>query len=495
MSDNLIHVSGLNHLTCLKLPRIPAASVQDLVQLRSQLQSLSLVRCTRVDPTSPLDTCLCSSPQPDMWSQLTVLTVSHCNLTCLSPALQYTPYLTHLDCSHNKTKGKLRFLKSELLVRCLRLHRTGRAGAPEPPEPVLQPADLHPHQPGHVSPGRSISSPTMVISHKCYACHKKGGRFELPKDRLRREKWLFRLNIEEPRPGSNKRICIRHFRTQDIKEGKMRVRLKENVLPLHHTLYPSNENQDVLWIDNIGDKHRCHKLILAKSDFLKSLMLDNDVLDEEVVIYTPDLPGSIISLVLDCMYKGEVTTKSWTEYWMLRSTLIDLRIAKEDDLPRLPFHGEHHVGPVLQPPPDWPEEAWHQAKEEVEDLFSNVLNWFDSSKDYNEKSAAINYEKYSNRFSNEEIQNAVLLFNRSRKSYEFLKKKKLLKLPSSTTISQRTSFFQCQPGEVQYHLLEVLKKKLSHLPPWQRKVSLVFDEVRVLVTVNDFFYIFFIRCN
>ena len=105
VSDKLIHVSGLAHLTCLKLTRIPAASVQDLVQLRSQLKSVSLVRCTRVSLSSLLDTCLGSSPAPDTWSQLTRLTVSHCNLTCLSPALQYTPYLTHLDCSHNKITG------------------------------------------------------------------------------------------------------------------------------------------------------------------------------------------------------------------------------------------------------------------------------------------------------------------------------------------------------------------------------------------------------
>ena len=110
VSEQLIHVSGLTNLTCLKMTRIPAASVQDLVQLRSQLQSLLLVRCTRVSLSSLLDTCLGSSSSPDTWSQLTTLTVSHCNLTCLSPALQYTPYLTHLDCSHNKITGQKSFL-------------------------------------------------------------------------------------------------------------------------------------------------------------------------------------------------------------------------------------------------------------------------------------------------------------------------------------------------------------------------------------------------
>ena len=287
----------------------------------------------------------------------------------------------------------------------------------------------------------------MVRKDKCYACNQSGGRFELPKDQQQREKWLLRLNIAEPSPAKTKKICLRHFRPQDIKEYEKKVCLKKNVLPLHHTLHPSTESQDVLWVDSVGGQHRCHKLVLAKSEFLKALLIENanDTDEEEIKIFTPDLPGSIVNLVLESMYKGEVKTKSWSEYWLLRSTLIDLGIVKEDDLPRLPFHGVHHVGTVHQPPPDWPEEAWHEASEEVEDLFSNITNWFDLSKDYKQKKEPMmtDNQKYRNRFSNEEIQNAVLLFNRSRKSYDFLKNKKLLKLSSAMTISSRTSFFQC----------------------------------------------------
>ena len=315
----------------------------------------------------------------------------------------------------------------------------------------------------------------MGIKDKCYACNKSGGRFELPKDQQRRQKWLVRLNIEEPNPGKTKKICLRHFRTEDIKEGQKRVDLKKDVLPIHYTLHPSTENHDVLWYDNVGGQHRCHKLVLAKSEFLKDLLLVNDSDEEDVKICTPDLPGSIVNLVLDSLYKGEVRTKSWREYWLLRGTLIDLKVAKEEDLPRLPFRGVHQVGSVLQPPHDWPQEAWNEASEEIEDLFSNVTNWFELSKDFKEDEAKTDNKKYL--YSNEEIQNAVLLFNRSRKSYEYLKKNKLLKLPGSTTISRRTSFFECQPGEVQFQLLDVLKKKLCQLPPWQKKVSLVFDEV------------------
>ena len=75
------------------------------------------------------------------------------------------------------------------------------------------------------------------VMAKCYACHQSGGRFYLPKDRQQRQKWLLRLNVEEPSPRTNKRICLRHFRTLDIKKGVKRVHLKDNV----HTLHPSTE--------------------------------------------------------------------------------------------------------------------------------------------------------------------------------------------------------------------------------------------------------------
>ena len=67
------------------------------------------------------------------------------------------------------------------------------------------------------------------VMAKCYACHQSGGRFYLPKDRQQRQKWLLRLNVEEPSPRTNKRICLRHFRTLDIKKGVKRVHLKDNV--------------------------------------------------------------------------------------------------------------------------------------------------------------------------------------------------------------------------------------------------------------------------
>ena len=127
------------------------------------------------------------------------------------------------------------------------------------------------------------------------------------------EKWLLRLNIEEP--TVQKKICKRHFRPGDFEKGQ-RLRLKKNVFPLHISLQPTAESQDVVWFDSGGGMHKCHKVVLAQSSFLKSLLIDDDK-DDEAKIFTPDVPGSIVSLILDALYKGEVTSSNMNEIFKL----------------------------------------------------------------------------------------------------------------------------------------------------------------------------------
>ena len=234
--------------------------------------------------------------------------------------------------------------------------------------------------------------------------------------------------------------------------------------------------------------HRCHKVVLAQSPFLKSLLIDDDK-DDEVKIFTPDVPGSIVSLVLDALYKGEVTSNSWSEYELLREALINLQVVGSGDCPRLPFGGVFAVGPQPVQPPvtdDWSVAAW---KEKL-DLFANVTDWCSLSRDFEKQKVEKKEgnEKYLRRYSNEELQHAIMLFNGSRKTYNYMKKNNLLKLPHSTTISARISFFQCKPSEVQVQLLSLMKQKLSQVPTWQKRVSLVFDEVFLDIS-KYFFYL------
>ena len=104
----LVHLAALAQLTRLQLARVPAHNIGDLVTLRPRLASLGLARCPEVRLGELLTSCLgsCSPSLASSWAQLTVLAVSHCGLTSLSPALQLAPHLTHLDCSHNKITGE-----------------------------------------------------------------------------------------------------------------------------------------------------------------------------------------------------------------------------------------------------------------------------------------------------------------------------------------------------------------------------------------------------
>ena len=103
----LVHLAALAQLTRLQLARVPAHNIGDLVTLRPHLASLGLARCPEVRLGELLTSCLgsCSPSLASSWAQLTVLAMSHCGLTSLSPALQLAPHLTHLDCSHNKITG------------------------------------------------------------------------------------------------------------------------------------------------------------------------------------------------------------------------------------------------------------------------------------------------------------------------------------------------------------------------------------------------------
>ena len=51
--------------------------------------------------SAQISSCLGSAPSVSAWTRLSVLKVSHCDLKCLGPCLQWTPGLTRLDCSHN----------------------------------------------------------------------------------------------------------------------------------------------------------------------------------------------------------------------------------------------------------------------------------------------------------------------------------------------------------------------------------------------------------
>ena len=173
------------------------------------------------------------------------------------------------------------------------------------------------------------------------------------------------------------------------------MRLKKNVVTLHISLQPTAESQDVVLFDNGGGMHKCHKVVLAQSPFLKSLLIDDDK-DDEAKIFTPYVPGSIVSLILDALYKGEVTSSSWPEYELLRESLINLQVIGSVDC-----FCVFAVGPQPVQPPvteDWSFAEW---KEKI-DLFTNVTDWCSLSRDFKKVEKKEGNEKYAKRYRNEE---------------------------------------------------------------------------------------------
>ena len=86
---------------------------------RSQLESLSVSRA-QLSVCSLLSSCLGSAPRPAPWTSLSQLSLTHCQLASMSPALSLVPGLTSLDCSHNRITD-CTGLESLALLSCLSL--------------------------------------------------------------------------------------------------------------------------------------------------------------------------------------------------------------------------------------------------------------------------------------------------------------------------------------------------------------------------------------
>ena len=80
-------------------------------------------------------------------------------------------------------------------------------------------------------------------------------------------------------------------------------------------------------------------------------------------------------------------------------------------------------------------------------------------------------------FSREDVAVAAVLKSMSRKTYKFLRKKKLLKLPCESTLSQWLQNFTLDTDGLQYNLLDILSAK--NLSQADRELWLAFDEMAI----------------
>ena len=77
-------------------------------------------------------------------------------------------------------------------------------------------------------------------------------------------------------------MCKKHFRPGDFEKGQ-RLRLKKNVVPLHISLQPTIESQDVVWFDSGGGMHWMLEFTVDESVTAVSSW---ELLE---TVYTPDM--------------------------------------------------------------------------------------------------------------------------------------------------------------------------------------------------------------
>lgn len=96
----VIDISKFRSLKILELQRLDVQRVHGLHYLRSQLQEIVAERCTNIK--SLLLDCGGDKTNSFIWSSLVKVDFSYNNLECVDSSFEFTPYLQHLNLSHNK---------------------------------------------------------------------------------------------------------------------------------------------------------------------------------------------------------------------------------------------------------------------------------------------------------------------------------------------------------------------------------------------------------
>lgn len=80
------------------------------------------------------------------------------------------------------------------------------------------------------------------------------------------------------------------------------------------------------------------------------------------------------------------------------------------------------------------------------------------------------------KWNSEDISRAIILRSINQKSYDFLREKIGLPLPSPSTLKRWCSKFQCNPG-IQINVLKLISSNSSNLTDLERKCVLSFDQM------------------
>ena len=133
-------------------------------------------------------------------------------------------------------------------------------------------------------------------------CRSEFPQFRVPKDKVRRKKFLEILGVTNYREG--RRLCKNHFHLNDIKIGKNGTEyLVKNALPKSNSRDTAvGIPGDCTWRCEDRDL-MCHKVVLAAHSPLLREMLEIDKENCDFIC-TPDIKSSVIECILHLLYSG-----------------------------------------------------------------------------------------------------------------------------------------------------------------------------------------------
>lgn len=163
------------------------------------------------------------------------------------------------------------------------------------------------------------------------------------------------------------------------------------------------------------------------------------------IIVTPDFSSVVINAILDLLYYGETSNLKCSQEREIWSAFFNLQLFQVDrDLVESGF-GQDLLNADIQLDGD-------RVFDDVET--GSILGRIDPdvlelprfnitpTKDVGCQAT----EKEIKRYTNAEIQQACIMYYGGKSTYNYIRNQNLMKLPSKTTIAERTGHYQCQPG-------------------------------------------------
>ena len=313
-------------------------------------------------------------------------------------------------------------------------------------------------------------------------CKSEFPQFLVPKDKVRRKKFLEILGVTNYREG--RRLCKNHFHPNDIKISKNGTEyLQRNALPKSTSMdTAAGIPGDCTWRCMDRDL-MCHRVVLAAhSQFLREMLKETD----SYFICTPEIKSSVIECILHLLYSG-ITSANISEISELEITLrdlgiIDIYLASSEPEPRetiLFSKQEINVKEIKFDSENNLLEKTLPTSELLTNFFDNLSSvMYESKINFKSVSVQCGESAYKRRYSRSDFIKATNIWMASPKAYKYLRNQKLLKLPHQQTVMKKFSAFEFKPG-LENESFSLLESKMKSLNENERSCALVFDEMKL----------------